>query len=137
MQQTVEHLNETVASKTAELNESNERLLLILNSTAEAIFGTDLEGNCTFCNNSCLNLLGYSDYRDLLGKNIYQVAHTAFDNGTFKPEQKMSGTAYGDIREVHSVSDTFRKADGSLFDVAYQVLPQSRNGEIIRFGGIL
>ena len=131
LQQTVEHLNETVASKTAELNESNERLLLILNSTAEAIFGTDLEGNCTFCNNSCLNLLGYSDYRDLLGKNIYQVAHTAFDNGTFKPEQKMSGTAYGDIREVHSVSDTFRKADGSLFDVAYQVLPQSRNGEII------
>ena len=70
MQDLVNHLNDTVASRTAELKDSKEQLLLILNSTAEAIYGTDQEGKCTFCNQSCLKLPGYSEARELLGKNM-------------------------------------------------------------------
>ena len=134
LQQTVEHLNETVAAKTAELNDSNEKLLLILNSTAEAIFGTDLEGKCTFCNNSCLQLMGYSDYKALLGKNIYQIVHTAGEKGAFKAKQETAAERTVQVdRKVHIVNDTFQKADGSFFDVEYQVLPQLRNSEIMGF----
>ena len=36
------------------LQEEKEKLQLILDSAAEAIYGIDLEGHCTFCNQSCL-----------------------------------------------------------------------------------
>ena len=40
------------------LRESEEKLRLILDSTAEAIYGSDLEGRCTFCNPACLRAFG-------------------------------------------------------------------------------
>ena len=40
---------------------SEENLQLILNSTAEAIYGVDLNGNCTFVNKEFLKILGYND----------------------------------------------------------------------------
>ena len=42
----------------AALKDSEEQVRLLLDSTAEAIYGLDLEGNCTFCNPSTLRLLG-------------------------------------------------------------------------------
>ena len=49
------------------LKESEAMFRLILDSTAEAIYGLDMQGNCTFCNNSCLSLLGYDHPEELLG----------------------------------------------------------------------
>ena len=57
------------------LRESDEKIRLLLNSTAEAIYGLDMNGNCTFCNNSCLRLLGYKHPRELLGKNMHWQIH--------------------------------------------------------------
>jgi GAF domain-containing protein len=39
--------------------EREERVRLLLDYTAEAIFGVDLEGHCTFVNPACLRMLGY------------------------------------------------------------------------------
>ena len=36
-----------------------EQFKLLLDSTAEAIYGVDLDGNCVFCNPACANLLGH------------------------------------------------------------------------------
>jgi PAS domain-containing protein len=55
------------------LRESEGKIHLLLDSTAEAIYGLDLNGNCTFCNSSCLRLLGYRHPDELLGKNITAV----------------------------------------------------------------
>jgi PAS domain S-box-containing protein len=52
------------------LQQSEEQLRLLLDSTAEGIFGIDLTGACTFCNAACLRLLGYRTPLDLLGKNV-------------------------------------------------------------------
>jgi PAS domain-containing protein len=41
-----------------DLHKREDRLRLILESTAEAIYGIDLEGRCTFCNAACMRLLG-------------------------------------------------------------------------------
>ncbi|MFZ4702623.1 MAG: CHASE domain-containing protein, partial [Candidatus Methylumidiphilus sp.] len=41
------------------LEKSDEKIRLLLDSTAEAIYGIDLQGDCTFCNPTCLRLLGY------------------------------------------------------------------------------
>src|SRR5436190_2142923 len=41
------------------VRESEEKLRLLLDSTAEGIYGIDLEHRCTFCNPACLRTLGY------------------------------------------------------------------------------
>src|SRR5262245_51333902 len=44
-----------------QLRASEEQVRLLLNSTAEAIYGIDLEGRCTFSNAACARLLGYGN----------------------------------------------------------------------------
>src|SRR5579863_508896 len=68
------------------LRDSEEQLRLLLNSTAEAIYGLDGAGNCTFCNPACLRLLGYCDPSDLLGRNMHDVMHHTRANGDPYPE---------------------------------------------------
>src|ERR1039458_4460188 len=55
--------------------ESEEKYLLLLNSTAAGIYGLDLGGNCRFCNPACLRLLGYQAPEDLLGRNMHALIH--------------------------------------------------------------
>jgi len=57
------------------LQKSQDQLRLLLDSTAEAIYGTDLDGICTFCNTACLTLLGYEKPEELIGQNIHQKIH--------------------------------------------------------------
>src|SRR5437660_867140 len=68
------------------LRESEERTRLLLDSTAEAIYGVDMQGNCTFCNPATLRLLGYPRASDLLGKNMHSLAHHTRPDGTPYPD---------------------------------------------------
>jgi len=67
--------------------ESEEKYLLLLNSTAEGIYGLDLEGRCTFCNPACLRLLGYQAPEDLLGKNMHALVHHTRADETSSSEE--------------------------------------------------
>ncbi|MBK9500927.1 MAG: PAS domain-containing protein [Leptospiraceae bacterium] len=53
---------------THSLEESTQWFQILLDSTAEPIFGLDLNGNCSFCNLSCIRTLGYSNQDQLLGE---------------------------------------------------------------------
>ena len=54
------------------LHESEGRIRLLLDSTAEAIYGIDRDGKCTFCNPATLRLLGYRKRGGtLLGKDMH------------------------------------------------------------------
>src|SRR5437773_3730135 len=53
------------------LQKSEERVRLILESAAEAIFGCDPEGTCLFCNPAAVRLLGYHEPGELLGQNMH------------------------------------------------------------------
>ena len=57
------------------LRESEDKLRLLLDSTAEAIYGIDLEDRCTFCNPACLRALGYERVDEVLGKNMHDLIH--------------------------------------------------------------
>jgi PAS domain S-box-containing protein len=57
------------------LGENEEKLDMILNSTAEAIYGIDTAGNCVFCNDSCLKILGYKKKSELIGSNMHHKIH--------------------------------------------------------------
>ena len=70
------------------LRASEEKLRLILESTAEAIYGSDREGRCTFCNPACLRLLGYERADDLLGKDMHRLMHHTRPDGTPLPVEE-------------------------------------------------
>ena len=70
------------------LFQSENQLRLLLDSAAEAIYGTDMQGNCTFCNPACLRLLGYKHADELTGKNMHELIHHKRQNGAPYPEEE-------------------------------------------------
>ena len=69
------------------LLESEEKLRLLLDSTAEAIYGVDLQGHCSFCNRASLRLLGYEHPDELLGKNMHDQIHHSRPDGRHYPDR--------------------------------------------------
>ena len=76
-----------------ELRRSEEQVRLLLDSTAEGIYGLDVEGRCIFTNAACLRLLGYADSRDLLGKDMHSLIHHTRPDGTPHPPEECSAPA--------------------------------------------
>jgi PAS domain S-box-containing protein len=114
------------------LRESEEKFRLLLNSTAEAIYGLDIKGNCTFCNPACVGILGYERENDLLGKNMYELIHHYRPEGTEYPEKE--GKAYLPFLKgegVHVDGEVFWRADGSQFDAEYCSYPIFKGEDVI------
>ncbi len=114
------------------LRASETRLRLLLDSTAEAIYGIDLRGKCTFCNPSCLRLLGYDHVEDLLGKDTHTLFHYQHPDG--RPYLAEECPVYhtcktGQIMYVEN--EVFWRADGTSFPVEYRSHPQLLDEKIV------
>jgi PAS domain S-box-containing protein len=114
------------------LRESEERVRLLLDSTAEAIYGIDVQGNCTFCNAASLRLLGYSDPSDLLGKQMHWLLHhTRADGKRYPIEECKIHIAFREGQGSHSDDEVLWKKDGSSFPAEYWSYPMFRDGKPI------
>ncbi|HMW06800.1 MAG TPA: CHASE domain-containing protein [Leptospiraceae bacterium] len=119
-------------SMTLALKESREWFRMILNSTADPIFGLDLNGNCSFCNFACVEILGYTSIDDLLGKNMHHfLKHSDSSGKPIQYENCKILTAHNKGEKVHSDSELFKKADNTFFPVEYWSYPILINGKII------
>ncbi|MFD2257349.1 ATP-binding protein [Luteolibacter algae] len=109
-----------------------ERLELLLDSAGEGIYGMDVAGNCTFVNSTCVELLGYPDGGELLGKNMHQLIHHSHGDGSEFPEEDCAIFKACCAREVSKVSgEVFWKKDGSSFPVEYSSSPIVREGKLV------
>ena len=114
------------------LREGEERLRLLLNSTAEGIFGLDLDGNCTFCNRASLRLLGYQNKDELLGKNMHEMIHHTRSDGTPLPiDECRACRAFREGHGFHVRDEIFWRADNTSFHVEYRSFPQRKEGEVV------
>lgn len=121
------------ARKRAEemLKKSEERVRLLLNSTAEAIYGIDILGNCTFANASCLRILGYAEEKELLGKNIHLLIHHSHADGSpIAIEECLIYQAFREGKGMHGDDEVMWRTDGTSFPVEYWSYPQVMNGEV-------
>jgi PAS domain S-box-containing protein len=130
--QLAEKLESLVQSRTSELEVKESQLHLLLESTAEAIYGIDMEGKRTFCNPACLRLLGYERVEELLGKNMHDLAHHSRQDGSVYPVAEchifqafLKGTG------THIADEVMWRADGSSFPVEYWSYPQRRGNEVV------
>jgi PAS domain S-box-containing protein len=116
----------------AALREREEFVRLLLNSTAEAIVGVDLAGQCTFCNPACLRLLGYTELKDLLGKNVHDLMHHSFADGRQYPRENCRILHAMQAGEgVHVSDEVVWRRDGTSFPVEYWSYPMRRGTEIV------
>ena len=115
-----------------EIAEREERIRLLLDSTAEAIYGIDLSGVCTFCNSACARLLGYESPAALIGRQMHQLIHHTRPDGTPHPPEHSPIYQVMRHREgVHIDDEVIWRADGTSFPAEYWSHPILRNDEVI------
>jgi PAS domain S-box-containing protein len=133
-QRTAELRQEISVRKEAEgaLRESEQRTRLLLDSTAEAIYGLDLQGQCTFSNRAALNLLGYSDISELLGRNLHDLTHhTHADGSPYAASDCPVSETLGTGQARHSEAEVMWRSDGTSFPAEYWSYPIERDGQIV------
>jgi len=113
-------------------HESEARIRLLLDSTAEAIYGIDRDGQCTFCNPATLRLLGYQKPEDLLGKKVHSVIHHTHADGTpYAQEDCTISASLSKGQGIHSDEEVFWRGDGTNFPVEYWAYPIRKEGEVV------
>src|SRR6202048_4643949 len=101
-----------------------EELARILDSTAEAIYGLDMQGNCMFCNSACLRFLGYKDPVELIGKKMHTMMHHSRPDGTPYPSEECRiYLAFRRGEGSHVDDEVLWRADGTNFPVEYWSYP--------------
>lgn len=126
----LQRANETLRTEISDRTHAEERVRLLLESTAEAILGIDLDGKCIFCNPSCAQMLGYDETAELLGRTITGLAlpgrsgESAGADGSDPIVQ-----AARDGTELHAAEQELSRRDGTSFPAEYWVHPMQRDGE--------
>jgi PAS domain S-box-containing protein len=125
-------LRQMVRRQSESLRESEARIRLLLDSTGEAIYGLDLEGNCIFANPACLGMLGYRDTAELLGRDMHDLIHHTRPDGT--PYSKLECRIYLAFRQgqrIHVDDEVLWRKDGTSFTAEYWSYPMERDGQVV------
>jgi PAS domain S-box-containing protein len=124
-----EHLEDLVQQRTAALESKEEDLRLVLDSTAEAIYGLDLAGRCTFCNPAWLRMFGFHRVEEVIGQDMHGLIHHHTREG------KVLTTEDCRMRQVIATGDgvivddeVLWRVDGTCFPAEYRSHPQVVGG---------
>lgn len=110
------------------LQESNQKINLLLQSMAEGVYGIDIDGRCTFVNESFLRILGY-DQNEVVGQNIHELIHYLHADGTPYPEAECRINAAHKCNEnIHHADEVFWHKFGVPIPVEYWSRPIVING---------
>ncbi len=110
---------------------------LLMNATAEGIYGVDTEGRCIFINAAGVAMLGYDSAAELLGRNMHEAMHHTRPDGSPYPEQACRiFRSFRERTRVHCRDEVFWRKDGTSFPVEYRARPVfDENGAMI--GGVV
>lgn len=115
-----------------EIIRSKEDAIMLLNSTAEGIYGVDYDENCTFVNKSFLKMFGYDSEKEVIGQNMHDlIHHTTNDGKAYLKKDCPMLNAIQEGLEIHIEDDKLFRKDGSFFFSEYFANPQVRDGKII------
>jgi diguanylate cyclase (GGDEF)-like protein/PAS domain S-box-containing protein len=111
----------------ARLSEWNE---LLLNSAGQGIYGTDLDGVCTFINPAALAILGF-EKQEVLGKNTHRMFHHHHKDGAPYPEEDcpVDLTRRDGIRR--EIEETFIRKNGEVFPVQLSITPMHEDDQLV------
>jgi len=114
------------------LRQREEHIRLLLDSTAGAVYGLDLQGRCTYANSACTRLLGYPDPVELLGRQMHALMHhTRRDGSPYPAEDCRIRRAFRQNLGCHVDDEVLWRADGSSFPAEYWSYPVYRAGKVV------
>jgi len=116
-----------IAIERRQAEEEGERvtnhLRLILEFTGEGIYGTNLQGRCTFANQTAGALLGYAP-EEFIGQEMHRLIHHRRADGSAYPEQDCPiHRSFQTGQSFRSDADVFWRKDGTCFPVEYSAHP--------------
>jgi len=115
----------------SELTRRERHFNLLLDSTAQAIYGLDREGRCTFANPACARLLGFESPQEMIGLVLHEIIHHTHADGRHYPRDECPiYRAFQDGEQVHVKDEVFWRRDGSSFPVEYWSYPMIEHGEV-------
>jgi two-component system, sensor histidine kinase and response regulator len=127
---TQELLAQTIAQQES-IKASEERNRLILDSTAEGIFGVDTEGRITFINPAVTEML-YLSAEELIGHDSHDVIHHHRADGSIYPvEECPMFAAYTQGKPSLIADELLWRKDGTGLPVEYGATPIRKDGAIL------
>lgn len=126
-----ERLEERVTERSEALREAEERSRLLLEASANGLYGIDKDGRFTFINPAGAQLLGYlAD--TLIGLPVHAtVHHTRADGSSCPPEECPLLSAMRSGQAARNDDDLFWRADGQPLPVATATQAMFKDGRII------
>ena len=126
-----EHLEELVAARTVELQAAETQARLILDSTADGLYGVDADCRIVFVNPSACRLLGYR-IEDLIGREIHEVIHHHRADGShYSAADCPLVRAIREQRTLRADDEQFWTATGQAIPVSYAAHPMVRDGVVV------
>ena len=126
------HLEELVAARTSALIETEAKASMILNSSADGLYGIDPQGIIRFANPAASTILGYPSPEHMIGKPAHTLLHHSYPDGGAYPSNACP--SYRSLRtgdEVRVTDEVYWRADGQPIPVIYATHPMQKDGEII------
>lgn len=116
--------------------ESESRVRMLLESTAEAIFGVDASGNCIFVNPSCLRVLGYENMDQIVGQPMFRKMLDS--DSDFSKKEPVFSEQDDKIMKVintgigfHNADGAIKNKDGKSIPVEYWIYPIKDEQEMV------
>ncbi|MEI7935328.1 MAG: response regulator [Verrucomicrobiota bacterium] len=114
-----------------QLQVSEERSRLILESSAEGIFGTDTEGRITFVNPAACGMLGFTA-EELIGQPSHAAFHHHRPDGSEYPKEECPMFAAYHRGKASRIDDEFLWCkDGTGLPVEYAATPMLKDGAVV------
>ena len=114
-----------------DLQDRELRNRVLLNSTAEGIYGLDMEGRCTFANPACATMLGYDSPEEFLGHNMHKLIHHKRPDGSPYPQESCHiFQAFRTGSGVQANDEVFWRKDDTPVPVDYWSYPVQVDGEL-------
>ncbi len=118
--------------KQEKLAASEDQIRLLLDSTAEGIYGIDENGDCTLINKSAIQILGYESDTEIIGKNMHnQIHHTKVDGSPYPKNECAIYNSLIQGRGAHVDDEVLWKKDGSNFQAEYYSYPIQQHEKVV------
>ena len=135
-----EELAERLAAQGEQLRLSEERSRMVLESTAEGIFGTDAEGRITFVNRAACEMLGFRA-DELVGRPSHEAFHHHRPDGSPYPAAECPMyLAFAEGKASRIDSECLWRKDGGALAVEYRATPMIKGdvvvGSVVSFADI-
>ena len=128
----IEQRTSRLTEEVAEREAAEAKLRLFIESSGEGIYGVDLQGHITLINPAALQILGYRDPTELLGKPVHRLIHHSHSDGRPYPEADCPLVAtYRRGIISHGDNEVFWRAGGQAVQIEYRSHPLYQDDKLV------